>query len=146
MAVTVKKVSLWRAEVANQPGVLAKVLEPLAAAGASLRVVMGYALGDSGRAAIEVYPVSGKKVAAAASGAGLSASAIPCLLVEGDDRPGLGAAMASAIAGAGVNIHFLIAETVGRKFSAVFGFGSDADATMASKAVKSAAKPKARRR
>ncbi len=144
MAVTVKKVSLWRKEVAHEPGVLAAVLEPLAGAGVNLRVVMGYAMGDSGRAAIEVFPVAGKKATAAASGAGLAASSIACLLVEGDDRPGFGAAMARAVANAGVNMSFLIAETVGRKFSAVFGFQSDADAATAAKAIKSAAKPRKR--
>jgi len=140
MAVTVKKVTLWRTEVANQPGVLAGVLEPLAGAGTNLRLVMGYAMGDSGRAAIEVSPVSGKKATAAARAAGLAASPTACLLVEGDDRPGLGSAMARSIAAAGVNIHFLMAESVGRKFSAIFGFHSDADAAHATKAIKAAAK------
>jgi hypothetical protein len=142
MPVTVKKVTLWRGEVPNEAGVLADVLGPLAAAGANLRVVMGYAMGDTGRAAIEVFPVSGKKAAAAASATGLAMSPTACVLVEGDDRPGLGAAMARAIANAGVNIHFLIAETVGRKFSAVFGFHSETDAAAASKAIKAAAKAK----
>ena len=50
MAVSVKKVTLWRKEVSHAPGVLAGVLEPLAGAGANLRVVMGYAMGDTGRA------------------------------------------------------------------------------------------------
>ncbi len=144
MAVTVKKATLWRADVANQPGVLAGVLEPLAAAGANLRVVMGYAMGDSGRAAIEVFPIAGKKAVQAATAAGLGASPIPCLVVEGDDRSGLGAAMARAIADAGVNISFLVAETVGRKFSAVFGLQNEADASTAAKAVKAAAKPRKR--
>lgn len=142
MAVTVKKVTLWRTEVANQPGVLANVLEPLAGAGTNLRLVMGYAMGDSGRAAIEVSPVSGKKATVAARAAGLAASPAACLLVEGDDRPGLGASMARGIAAAGVNIHFLMAESVGRKFSAIFGFHSDADAANAAKAIKAAAKPR----
>jgi len=74
----------------------------------------------------------------------LAASQIPCLLVEGDDRAGLGADMAGAIANNGVNVSFLIAETVGRKFSAVFGFHNDADAAIAAKAIKAAAKAKKR--
>jgi hypothetical protein len=144
MAITVKKVTLWRKEVSHAPGVLAGVLEPLAGAGANLRVVMGYAMGDTGRAAIEVFPIAGKKAAGAATAAGLAASPIPCLLAEGDDRPGLGADMARAIAQAEVNISFLIAETIGRKFSAVFGFQTDAEAAAASKAIKSAAKSRKR--
>jgi hypothetical protein len=49
--------------------------------------------------------------------------------------------MARAIAEQGVNLSFLVAETVGRRFSAVFGFGSDADAARATQAIKAAAKP-----
>jgi hypothetical protein len=139
MAIAIKKITLWRKEVANDPGALANVLQPLAAAGASLRVVMGYAMGDSGRAAIEVFPVSGKKIGAAAAQAGLGASSTACLLVEGDDRPGLGTRMARAVADQGINIEFVIAQTVGRKFSAVFGLQSESDAAPAAKAIKNAA-------
>lgn len=148
MAVTVKKVTLWRKEVAHVPGVLAEVLEPLSAAGADLRVVMGYTFPTQrDRAAIEVFPIKGKRAIRAATEAGLAASPIACLLVEGDDRPGLGAAMARSVANAGINISFLMAESLGRKFSAVFGFENEADAATAAKAIKSAtAKPAGARR
>ncbi len=147
MAVTVKKVTLWRTEVENRPGTLGDTLAPLASAGANLRAVMAYSLpGESKRSAIEVFPITGKKAKRAASGAGLAASAIACLLVEGDDRPGLGAKMARAVADGGINMSFLMAETVGRKFSAVFGIGSDAEAAKAARAIKSAAKPARKKR
>jgi hypothetical protein len=123
------------------------VLDPLAAAGGNLRVVMGYGLpSDPGRGVLELFPVAGKKMTAAAQAAGLAPSPIPCLLAEGDDRPGLGRDMARAIADAGVNISFLMAETVGRKFSAVFGFAGDGDAQTAMKAIKGAAKKPAKRK
>jgi hypothetical protein len=142
MAVTVKKVVLWRKEVENRPGALAGTLAPLAQAGGNLRVVMGYALpGEARRSVIEVFPVSGSRATAAAGAAGLAASPIPCLLVEGDDQAGLGARLTRAVADQGVNLAFLVAETVGRKFSAVFGFESDADAARAGAAIKGAAKP-----
>ncbi len=143
MAIAIKKAGLWRKEVEPAPGVLAEVLEPLAQAGANLRVVMGYAIpGAANRAVVEVFPITGKKLATAAENAGLAASGIACLLVEGDDRAGLGADVARAIANAGVNISFLIGQNVGRKFSAVFGFQNEADAAAATKAIKSAAKPR----
>jgi hypothetical protein len=50
--------------------------------------------------------------------------------------------MARAIAAQGINISFLIAETVGRKFSAVFGFDDNLAANAAMKAIKSAVKSK----
>src|SRR5262249_43683690 len=83
MAVTVKGIGLWRSEVANEPGALARTLEPLAASRASLRVVMGYRFPEhQERAAIEVYPVAGARVTAAAQAAGLAPSDLACLLVE----------------------------------------------------------------
>jgi len=146
MSISVKKIALWRREVEHRPGALAEALEPLASAGANLRIVMGYALpGAPGRAVIEVFPIAGKKATAAAMGAGLAASPIPCLLVEGDDRPGLGARFARAVANEGVNVSFVMAETIRRKFSAVFGFANDADAEKASHAIRAAAKPARKR-
>src|SRR5262249_52414699 len=82
MAVSVKRITLWRADVENRPGVRAPTLEPLARAGADLRLVMGYRFPQTPEhSAIELYPVSGKKVTAAAQEAGLGeAKHIPCLL------------------------------------------------------------------
>jgi len=142
MALTVKRITLWRREVQNQPGMLASTLEPLARAGVDLRLVMGYRFPETTtRAAIELYPVSGKKATAAAEQAGLSAFDLACLFVEGDNRPGLGAAMGRALADAGVNIVFLVSQVIGRRFTAVFGFDDEGLAATATKVIKAAAKP-----
>ena len=139
MAVTVKKITVFRAEVDNRTGALARALAGLAAAKGSLDVVMGYRVpGQQERAVIEVWPVSGKKLSQAAEAAGLRASDTPTLLVQGDDRPGLGQAMARALADAGVNIAFLVAQVVGRRYSAVFGFESAGDADRAASLLKKA--------
>ncbi len=59
MAVSIRKITLWRTEVEHRPGALAELLEPLAAAGADLQTVMGYRIpGQKTRAVIEVAPVS----------------------------------------------------------------------------------------
>lgn len=139
MAVTVKKITLWRTEVEHKPGVLAGILGPLAGAGANLQVLMGYRYPRNElKAAVELYPVTGKKSVAAAQAAGLSASSIPTLLVEGDNKPGLGHAIAEAIAGAGINLGFLVAQAIGRRYSAVFGFESEDDARKAATLIKKA--------
>jgi hypothetical protein len=139
MAVRVKQITLWRSEVANRTGALAGVLGPLAEAGANLKVAMGYRMpGDGDRAAIEVYPVTGRRVTAAARSVGLSDSGIPALLVDGDDRPGLGAAIARGVAEAGINMIFLMAQVVGRRYSAIIGFESAADARKAAAVVRKA--------
>ena len=147
MPVTVKRITLWRREVVNEPGVLASTLEPLATAGADLRVVMGYRFPEeTTRAAIEIFPVAGKKPTAAAQQAGLAPFDLACLLVEGDNRPGFGAAVGRALAEAGINITFLVAQVLGRRFTAVIGFATDQDATVATRAIKTVAKPRPRRR
>jgi hypothetical protein len=137
MALTVKKITLWRMEVENRSGVLASVLGPLANAGADLQVVMGYRFpGNESKAAIEVYPVSRKKVVDAATTAGLSASTIPTLLVEGDNKPGLGKVMTEAMAGAGINLSFLVTQVIGKRYSCVIGFENEADAKKAASLIK----------
>ena len=139
MPVTVKKVSLWRRELDNRPGALARVLEPLARAGTDLQVAMGYRLpGDESRAAVEVAPVTSRKAIAAAQGAGLQPSGIPTLIVAGDNRPGLGFALSQGMSDAGINMAFLVAQAVGRRYAAVFGFESDADADRAAAIIKKA--------
>jgi len=139
MPVTVKNISLWRKEVENQVGALGRTLEPVTKAGAHLQVLMGYRYpGEEAKAAIELYPIAGNKVIAAASEAGFSASSIPTLLVEGDDRPGLGLAIAQALSEAGINMTFFVAQAMGRRFSAVLGFESEADAKTATPLIKKA--------
>ena len=115
MSVKVKNISLWRKEVENKPGVLAQTLETLTRTGADLHVVMGYRYpGDETKAAIELYPVTGKKLLAAAQQAGLTSSSIPTLQVKGDNKPGLGYALARAIAEADIDLSFIIAQVIGR--------------------------------
>jgi hypothetical protein len=139
MPVRVKPITLWRKEVDNQPGVLARTLEPFATGGADLRVVMGYRYpGNETKAAIELYPVIGKKLVRAAQAAGLAACPIPTLLVEGDNKPGLGHAIAGVIAESGVNLAFMVTQVIGRRYSAVIGFESDGDAKKATPLLKKA--------
>jgi hypothetical protein len=140
MAVSVKEITLWRREVQNRSGSMASTLEPLAEAGADLRIVMGYRYpGDESKAAVEVFPVAGKKQIAAAQGAGLSPAEFPALLVEGDDRPGLGHRFTAAMAGQGINMSFYVAQVVGRKYSAICGFETKEDARAAAAVIRKAA-------
>lgn len=143
MAVTIRRITLWRCEVEDRPGALASVLEPLTAAKGRLDVVMGYRIpGQHERAVLEVWPVSGRRLSQAAEGVGLKPSETPTLLVLGDDRPGLGHALARALADAGISLTFLVAQVVGRRYSAVFGFGAAADAERAAGVLKKAVRPR----
>jgi hypothetical protein len=139
MAMTVKRITLWRSEIANRPGALAGALSALAKAGANLKLVMAYRFpGDDSRGAVELYPVTGRRTTAAARAAGLADSGIPTLLVEGDDRPGGGAAMSRAIGEAGINLAFFVAQVVGRRYTAVIGFDSEADLKRATPMIRKA--------
>jgi hypothetical protein len=104
---------------------------------------MGYRYpGEPTKAAVELYRIDGKKAARAAIEAGLSASAISAILVEGDNRPGLGYDIAKAIADAGINLDFLVAQVIGRMFSAVIGFETAAGKLSAIPLIKKAAATK----
>jgi hypothetical protein len=141
MSVAIKKVTLWRAEVDNKPGTLRGVLAPLAAVGADLQVVTGGRCpGDKRKAVIEIGPLTGKKTAAAASKAGLTASSIPSLVVQGVNHPGIGHAIAEAIAEARINVTFLSAQVIDSQFSAVIGFANETAAGEAAVLIKKAAK------
>jgi len=114
-------------------------LEPFARKNANLQIVMGYRYpGEESKAAIELYPIAGKKLTEAAQASGLSGSNIPALLVEGDNKPGLGHAIARSLADAGINLTFLVAQVIGRKYSAVFGFETEDDSKKASALIKKA--------
>jgi len=140
MAVTVRTIELWRREVENRPGTLTSVLAPLAEAGADLQLVMGYRYpGNEAKAAIEVFPIKGKKAAAAAAAAGLQQAAISALLIEADNRVGLGHAISKALADAGINLDFLVAQVIGRKCTALAGFGNAEDSRKAAVLIRKAA-------
>jgi hypothetical protein len=128
MALTVKEIALWRREIDNQPGMLAQVLDPLADGRVDLKVLMAYRYsGNEAKGAVELYPISGRKAAATAQAAGLTPAGIPALLVEGANKPGIGYATTRAIADSGINLAFVVAQVVGSKFSAVYGFDNESD-------------------
>ena len=79
---------------------------------------MDYRLpGHHARAAIEIYPVSGTRVTSAARAVGLSEADISALLIEGDNRAGLGHVITSRLTAAGINIDFLVAQASGGRYS-----------------------------
>jgi hypothetical protein len=77
MAITVKKTFLWKKELDNHPGAMAEALEPLAEGGADLHLVMVYRFPDAHKGAIEVHPISGRKLISIAKSAGLAPSPVP---------------------------------------------------------------------
>ena len=102
-------------------------------------MLMGYRYpGNESKAAIELYPVTGKKTTAAAESAGFRAAEIPCLLVEGDNKPGVAQAIAKAVSDAEINMSFIVAQAIGKRYSAILGFENDADTRKATAVIKKA--------
>ena len=93
-ALKVRKGTMWRSQIEDTPGTFAKKLEPFAKAGQSLQVVAGWSTSsatEKGVAYMEIFPVTDEKGKQCAKEAGLhEVTDSVCLIVEGDDRPGLG--------------------------------------------------------
>ncbi|SRR5713101_2428899 len=141
MTISVQKINLWRGEAEDQPGTLAEMMEQLGRSGSGLEVVMGYSYpGEKRTAVIELFPVAGSRTASVARQVGLASSPKPTLLIQGDDRVGLSDTFYRAIADAGLNIDFLVAQAVGEHFSVVVGFATDSDADRAAKLIKEVAR------
>jgi hypothetical protein len=131
MSIKVKKVVVWRTEVENRPGTMARALEPLAEQ--DLDLVIGYQ-----GAVIDIAPVVGRKATTAAKRAGFTPLPTSMILVEGKDRPGVCFTAARALGVAGISMDSVVAQVAGKKYQALFGFTSDADAKRAASVIKKA--------
>jgi len=138
MSITVRRADLWRAETANTPGSLAATLKPLAEKGTDLEIVMGFAKPDRSGAVVEVSPVSTAADKKAARAAGLAQSTYPCVVIAGDNRSGLGYDVARALAEAGININFFVAQSLGESYTGLFSFEASAEADLAVKIIRKA--------
>ncbi len=133
MATSVKRVVVWRNVVENQPGTMARVLEALSQQ--MLELVIGY---DG--SVIDIAPVVGRKAIATARRAGFEPLPTPMVLLEGADRLGVVLAATRAFGAAGISMDSVVAQAVGKKYRALFGFASDADAKKAAAVAKKVAR------
>ena len=138
MGISIKKGMLWRGEVDNEPGTFARALEPFSRNSTNLQIVVGYSSAKpGGKGTVEIYPVTDEKSKKAAAESGLSAaSESACLIIEGDDQPGIIHKMAQAIAAAKINLHFAMCQSVDKKFQAFLGFQNNDDAKLAEQLIK----------
>ena len=135
----ITKGHMWRSNIEDKPGTFAAALEPFAKAGQNLQIVAGWTpSGDSPKkaACLEVFPIADEKSKQCAREAGLQEMKdLVCLIVEGDDNPGIAHKMAKAISEAGVNLRYAMAQGVKGHFLACYGFSTDADAEKAKTAL-----------
>src|SRR5215472_9125017 len=148
MSLTVSKIEVWAAQIEDKPGGLAKLLGAFAGAGANLECVIARRdPSTAGKGVAFLTPVKGADVRKAAMAEGLKpAEKLATLKVEGNDAPGLGSRITSAIADSGVNLRGVSGAVVGRKFVAYLGFDGKADADKAARVLRAlgAAKKTAR--
>jgi hypothetical protein len=144
MNLTVTKVDVWAAQIEDKPGGLAKLLGALGDAGANLECVVARRdPSQTGKGVAFLTPVTGANVRKAAKAEGLApAEKIATLKVEGNDAPGLGFRITSAIADSGVNLRGVSGTVVGRKFVVYLGFDGNADAAKAARVLKALASAK----
>lgn len=136
MSYKVSKIQVYAGDIMNRPGMLARVLEALAAAGANLEFVIARRVTEN-TSRVFVAPLNNAKVLRAAADVGLSrAAAMHALRIEGPDRPGLGARITRAIADAGVNIRGLSAASPGKRNVCYIAFAKADELTRAMSALK----------
>lgn len=138
MSYQIRKVDVWAVDLLNRPGMLARVLEMLAASGASLEFLVARRVTENTSRTF-VAPLKGARQIRAAREAGLApASGMHTLRLSGPDRPGLGAVLTRALADAGLNVRGVSIAAAQRRLLAYFAFRTAADAAAAQRAIRSA--------
>lgn len=138
MKLKITRSEMWKATIDDQPGGAAAVLDPVAQAGGNFEFAFARRAPEMpGKGLLFVTPVRGKKVVAAAQAAGLGvAMDMHMLRIEGGDKPGTTAAIARALAGAGISFRAFSATAVGRNFKGFLALDSAEDAARATAVLK----------
>lgn len=138
MALSISRVDVWAAGMADQPGGLAQKLAALAEAGAQLEFVIARRTADKpGTGVVFLTPLKGAAQLKAAKKAGFAKTkSLHSVRIEGPDKPGIGAQITQAVAAAGINLRGLSAAAIGKRFVAHLAVDSAADAAKAMQVLK----------
>jgi hypothetical protein len=131
------RVQVWSGEVSDEPGGVARVLEPLSEAGANLEFIWSRRLDDRpGRGLLFVAPVTGAAQTRAAQMVGLGkASDLVLLRIDGTDRPGVGHFLAACLSRAGINLRGMSMTAISGQFVAYVACDSTEDTARAVQAL-----------
>ena len=134
-----QRVDTWAVSIADKPGALAAKLKALSAAGVNLELLIARRAPEKPRTGvIFVTPIKGPKQCGAAGAAGFKkARNLHTVRIEGPDRRGLGAKLAQALAGKGLNLRGMSAAAIGKKFVCHIAVDSGTDAAKVMRVVKS---------
>jgi len=131
------RVQVWSGEVEDEPGGVARVLEPLAEAGANLEFIWSRRIDDRpGHGLLFVAPLTGPQQTRAAQSAGLHKSNDVVLLrIDGTDRPGVGHYLAACLAKAGISLRGMSMAALNGQFVAYVACDSPEDTARAVQAL-----------
>jgi hypothetical protein len=138
MKLKVSRGEMWSATIADNPGGLAAVLEPMAQAGADFEFAFARRTPEqAGQGVLFVLPVKGAKLIKAAGAAGLrKAESIHTVKVEGPNKAGVAASIARALGNAGISFRGISTTAVGRNFAGYIALDSADDAAKAASVLK----------
>jgi hypothetical protein len=141
MKLDITKQTVWAASIPNQPGGMAKVLQPLADAGVDLEFVIARRQHqEDGGGVIYLTGLNGQKQTRAAKQAGFQKTQdLHGLRVTATNRPGLAAQLSSAVGEAGINLRGFSAAAIGSRCVMNFAFDAASDSTKARQAIQRAA-------
>ncbi|MCS7167571.1 MAG: ACT domain-containing protein [Gemmatales bacterium] len=139
MALDVKKIDVYVAEIEDRPGALAEKLAPLAEAKVDLAFAFARRRPDvPGKGVVYLGPITGAKAKKAAEGVGIvPATDIVALRVEGPNRPGALHDVVKVLGDAGINLRGVSAGVIGKRWVCFLAFDSKEDAQKAARLVKS---------
>lgn len=145
MSYTVKKVTVWAADVRNRAGTLACILEALTNVGAQLEFMIARRVNDN-TSRVFLAPIKGRREQRTAREVGLvQAANMHSLRIEGPDRPGLGALIMRCVAGKGINLRGASAAALGRKAIFYLALENESNLKEATSAVRKLLAAKRRR-
>jgi hypothetical protein len=131
---TVERVDVWAASIADHPGALANLLLSLKEVGADLEFVLARRTPEApGAGVVFVTPLRGDREIAAAAEVGFNVSRrVQAVRVEGTDRPGIAADLTRRIADYGISLRGFSAAVMGTRFIAHVALdeAEDADRVM----------------
>ena len=116
---TVRKATQFSICVDDRPGMLAEVAGRLADAGVNLSALAGWSKGD-GDAVLICVPDDPDRVRQLAADAGVTIAEATVIIVDGEDRIGVGRDLSQCLADAGINLLGCMAQAIGGRYQAVF--------------------------
>lgn len=134
----VERVDVWAATIKDKPGGLASILAGLRDAGADLDFIVARRAPDQpGTGVVFVTPLRGDREIRAASALGFDVTrSLHELRVEGENKPGVAAALTEKLAKAGINLRGFTAAVIGTRFILYIGLDTSEDAVKAAAILK----------